>query len=163
MVKSDKSKHNIALASIKRSTIKPYDYKWTRFYDSNSEFFNNMPEFPFHIVENELIICSTIIDKDNYSILTTQQLITKLNGIRVVGNLTGAIDGLHGQFKGQKGEPYVFGTVKLLNEIEIKYFIETGRASMIMIYGVRTLLRTQEMTEGQIAKVTKIWDNQNRY
>ncbi|CAL2105560.1 hypothetical protein T190115A13A_160093 [Tenacibaculum sp. 190524A02b] len=38
MNKTDKSKHNISIASIKRNTIKPYDFKWTKFYESNSDF-----------------------------------------------------------------------------------------------------------------------------
>lgn len=52
--KTDKSKHNISIASIKWRTIKSYEFKWTKFYESNSEF----PYSGLHLglAENELII-----------------------------------------------------------------------------------------------------------
>jgi hypothetical protein len=161
MTKSDKSKHNICVASIKRRTMKPYDFKWTKFYDSNSDFQDTYPELPPDLAENELVICSTIIDIDNYSILTTQRLITKEKGIENAGNLTGASDKLYGDFKGHKGDSFTFGLVQLISGVDMKYFIETGKASMIMIHGVRTLIGTQQMTNPQIDKVTRILDKQN--
>lgn len=70
--------------------MKPYDFKWTKFYDSNSAFPYSGLELD--LIENELIICSTVIDSDNYSVLTTNKLITKENGTEYIGNLTGATD-----------------------------------------------------------------------
>jgi len=161
MTKSDKSKHNICIASIKRSTMKPYDFKWTKIYDSNSDLQGTYHELLPDLAENELIICSTIIDIDNYSILTTQRLITKEKGTENVGNLTGATDKLYGDFKGHKDDSFTFGLVQLISGVDMKYFIETGKASMIMIYGVRTLIGAQRMTDPQIHKVTKIWNQHN--
>jgi len=161
MTKSDKSKHNICVASIKRSTMNPYDFKWTKFYDCNSDLQYTYPELQLDLVENELFICSTIIDIDNYSILTTQRLITKEKGIENVGNLTGATDKLYGDFIGHKGDSFTFGLVQLIRGADMKYFIETGKASMIMIHGVRTLIGTQQMTNSQIGKGTRILDKQN--
>ena len=136
MKKSDKSIHNICIAAIKRSTIKPYDFKWTRFYEQNADFINAFPAI--ELSENELVICSTVIDADNFSIVTTQKLITKENGILLSGDFNNATDKLYGYFKGHPNIPFTFGLIELDNGDELKYFIETGKASMVMIYGVRT-------------------------
>lgn len=143
MAKTDKSKHNICIASIKRSTIKPYNFKWTKFYESNSDF--PYSELTLILTDSELIICSTVIDDNNYSILTTQRLITKEKGIEVIGNIIDAIDKLYGDFKGgYDDEFFTFGVVQLCNGMELKYFIETGKASMVMINGVKTLIRLNQ-------------------
>lgn len=143
MTKPDKSKHNICIASIKRSTIKPYNFKWTKFYESNSDF--SYSELTLFLTDSELIICSAVIDDNNYSILTTQRLITKEKGIEVIGNIIDAIDKLYGDFKGgYDDESFTFGVVQLCNGIELKYFIETGKASMVMINGVKTLIRLNQ-------------------
>src|SRR5512138_3478869 len=102
MTKSDKSIHNICIASIKRSTMKPYDFKWTKFYESNSDF--PYSGLQINLIESELFISSTIIDPNNYSILTTRRLITKPNGQLSVGDIRGATDKLYGDFKGYKGK-----------------------------------------------------------
>lgn len=141
MMKSDKSKHHLCIASIKRSATKPYDFKLARFYESNAEFYDST--LRLDLLENELIICSTIIDSNNYSVLTTQRLFTKENEIETIGNLSGATDKLYGDFKGYENVPYTLGLIQLSNGTSLKYFIETGKASMVMIYGVRTLIMIQ--------------------
>ena len=55
MRKSDKSIHNISIASIKRSTMKPYDYKWTKFYELNTDFLYS--GLQLELQNDELIIC----------------------------------------------------------------------------------------------------------
>lgn len=160
MTKSDKSKHTICIASIKRKTFQPYNYKWTKFYESNSDFPHS--QFHLNLTQNELIICSTIIDADNYSILTTQKLITNENGIENVGNLIDSTLKRSRDFKGLDGKLFTFGILKLKNEMELKYFIETGKASMIMIHGIKTLIQTQQMTIKNIENVTRVWSKQNK-
>ena len=159
MNKTDKSKHNISVASIRMKTIKPFDFKWTKFYESNSEF--PYSGLTLDLMENELIICSTVIDSENYSVLTTRKIITKENGTEYTGNLNGAIDKGYGNFKGYKNDTLTFGIVELENGTELKYFIETGKASMIMIQGTRTLIGTQKMTDKNIENVTRIWNKNN--
>lgn len=144
MMKTDKSKHNICIAAIKRSTFKPYNYKFTKFYESNSDF--HYSELKLNFSENELIICSTVIDTDNYSVLTTQQLITNEKGVEKTGSLVNASVKPFGDFKGLNGDLFTFGLLQLENEVNLKYFIETGKGSMIMIHGIRTLVRMQQMT-----------------
>lgn len=139
--------------------MKPYDFKWTKFYEFNRDF--QYSGLQLELIENELIICSTVIDSENYSVLTTQKLITNENGIESVGNVNGAILKPHGDFKGLNGEPLTFGLLQLENGTEFKYFIETGKTSMIMIHGIRTLIRTQKMTDKNIENVTRVWKSQN--
>lgn len=40
--------------------MKPYDFKWTKFYESNLDF--PYQGLPLNLTEDELIICSTLID-----------------------------------------------------------------------------------------------------
>lgn len=155
-MKSDDSIHNICIAAIKRSTMKPYDFKWTKFYETDSRIL--FRDFPFELDEKELIICSTIIDSNNFSVLTSRKLITKENAIISVGSLINAEDGMYGEFKSRNDE-FTFGSVYLENNEHLKYIIETGKASMIMIHGVRTAVRIQKMTAIQIKKVTDIWNH----
>jgi hypothetical protein len=161
MNKSDKSIHNICIASIKRSTFKPYDFLWTKFYELNSTFYELYPTIKIYISENELIICSTIIDLDNYSILTTQKLLTKEKAELFVGDILNAKDKLYGDFKGNHSNSFTFGQIQLENGEDFKYFIETGNASMVMIHGIRTILRTKTMSNTQVENLPKIWDREN--
>lgn len=142
MRKSDKSIHNITIAAIKRSTIQPYEnFKWTKFYESNAEFLYK--GLKLDIEAHELIICSTIINDKNYSILTTQKLITGQNGIKSFGSLLNAKNKGYGNFKGHENESFTLGSVALENGYELSYFIETGKASMVMIRGIRTSISLQ--------------------
>ena len=139
--------------------MKPYDFKWTKFYESNSDF--SYPGISLNLSEGELIICSTLMDGENYSILTTQKLITVENGKERVESLIGAIDKGYGGFKGYKDDQVTFGLVELENRDDLKYFIETGKASMIMITAVRTLINTQKMTKQNVENVARVWNRQN--
>ena len=139
--------------------MKPYDFKWTKFYESNADF--PYTGLQLDLAENELIICSTIIDGDNYSVLTTRRLITKQDGQLNLGDIQGAVGKLYGDFKGYKDKTVTLGQVQLRNGNVLKYFIETGKASMVMVQGVRTLLGTTQMTNNQVSNVTGIWNKQN--
>jgi len=159
MTKTDKSLHNICIAAIKRSTMKPYDFKLTKFYEFNLEFQDT--ELQLDFIDTELIICSTILNLDNYSILTTRRLLTKQDGQLTEGYIEAATDKSYGDFKNYKEKIFTFGQVQLQSGQEIKYFIETGKASMMMIHGVRTLIRTAKMTSKQVENLTRIWNKQN--
>lgn len=137
--------------------MKPYDFRWTKFYEANSDF--DCLELQPDLAEDELFICSTIIDNNNFSILTTRQLITKQDGQLSSGNILHATDKLYGDFKGYHDNTCTFGQVQLQNGNELKYFIETGKASMVMIQGVRTLIRTNNMTVAQVEKAGRALNN----
>lgn len=159
MTKTDQSKHNICLAAIKRKTIKPYDFKWTRFYESNAEF--AYVGLPFDLAENELYICSVMIDADNYSILTTQRLITTEKGQMSIGIIEESKINGFGDFKGHDDGPLTLGQLLLSDGFILNYFMETGRASMVMIHALQKLFWTKNLTVVQIEKVTRIWNKQN--
>jgi hypothetical protein len=125
--------------------MKPYDFKWTKFYESNTDF--PYTGLQIDLVDNELFICSTFIDKENFSILTTRRLLTQKDGQLCSENMQGATDKFYGDFKGYSDQDFTFGSVQLPNGNEIKYFIEIGKASMVMIYGVRTLISINEMIQ----------------
>lgn len=121
--------------------MKPYDFKWSTFYENDSK--NLFKNYPFELHNDELIICSIIIDTDNFSVLTTQKIITKKNGRISLGSCINATDKLYGEFK-NKTKDFSLGSVELENGEILEYFIETGKASMIMIQGVRTLIQIQQ-------------------
>ncbi|CAD0221366.1 hypothetical protein [Chryseobacterium sp. JV274] len=143
--KTDQSKHRICISKIKRTTIKPYNaFEWTKLYEDNQSFLNTYPDIHVELNDEELLICSTIIDSNNYSILTTQKLITSENGVLESGLIIHAKNELYGNFKGHGNEKLTFGKIIIEHGKIIKYFIETGKASMIMIYGVKTLIQIKE-------------------
>jgi len=113
-----------------------------------------------------MFICSTVIDIDNFSVLTTQKLATKEEGKFLSCSLDGATDQLDGLYKDFKGvrekEPLTFGTVQLDNGNDFRYFIERGSASMVMIHGVRTRIQTGGMTNAQMDKVAAIWTRKSK-
>lgn len=139
MQKSDKAIHSICIAAIKRSITIPYDFKWTKFYEANTDFLYH--GFELELDKYGLIICSTFIDKNNFSILTTRQLLTIEDGKLSTGSLQNAADRLYGSFKEDQDKSYTFGELHLQDGRKLRYFIETGEASMVMIQGVRTLIR----------------------
>lgn len=122
--------------------MKPKDFQWIEFYESNSQYLYQ--GLRLDLGEEELIICSTIIDEINYSNLTTRKLITVENVKERLEHLVGATGKGYGDFKGYSNHDIAFGLVQLENGDDLKHFIETGKASMIMIYAVRTLIRCQE-------------------
>jgi len=157
-IKTDKLIHALCIAEIKRSTFKPYAaYKWSKFYEANTDFPHR--GLGLKLMNTELIISSTIIDSDNYSILTTQRLITNENGVKSSGGMIGAEIKTHGAFKAQETD-FTLCVIRLGDGTDLKCFIETGKASMIMIHGLRTLIRTQSMTVKQIKRVTQLRNRQ---
>jgi len=162
MEKTDRSIHHICIAAIKRHTMKPYDFEFTRFYEESTGLKSLFQGMEVDLLPDELVICSTLIDGENFSVLTTRKLVTKERGNLLSGSIMGAKDKLYGDFKGNlKKEPITLGAIQLANGIDLRYFIETGRASMVMVHGVRTSIRTQGMPDEQADKIARIWTRQN--
>ncbi|KXH82847.1 hypothetical protein AU378_10400 [Chryseobacterium kwangjuense] len=139
MKKTDQSLYNICIASIKRKTMKPYDFRWTHFYDSDSSPKLLFQNFPIEFEEEELIICSVLIDSNHYSILTTRKLITNNNGKLESGSLINSKNKWYGEFK-SKTALYTLGEVELFTGERLTYFVETGKAAMVIINGVKTFI-----------------------
>jgi hypothetical protein len=148
MQKSDKSIHNICIASIKRSTIKPYDFKSTGFYEGKEIFFSLYEGLINDFAEEELPVCSTIIDAENWSVLTTRRLLTNESGqLLITTGFTKVIGISYGDFKGHGQQVFTLGNLRFENGTKMNYFIETGRASMVMINGIKTRIRLHHLSE----------------
>jgi hypothetical protein len=154
--------HDLCIIGIKGSTFQPHDgYTWSRFYEENDAFRSTYPAIELDLLDSERVICSTVLDLDNYSVITTRKLMTKENG-----KLSAAY---FGSFKlkgyvilrdiGDK-KPLTYGSVTLENGDELRYFVETSYASMIMTHGMKTRLEAEKMTESEIRKVADIWKRQ---
>ncbi|MFC0518723.1 hypothetical protein ACFFGT_31200 [Mucilaginibacter angelicae] len=162
MPKSDQIIHSFCIYEIKRHTIKPYVFWWTNFYENYSDFLQVYPEIQLAIAEDELIICSTVIDADNYSLLTTRRFVTKEKGIEGTAHMAGA--------KGYnlpinhvlEKYDYVLGTVELRDGNTFRFFIEAGKPAMVMTYGIRTLIWCQALTDSQMINLMRLWDKRSK-
>jgi hypothetical protein len=159
VTRSDQVIHTFVIYNIKRFTFNPYEnFKWAKFYEKNSDFVKIYPEIQLSIKENELVICSTVINHANYSLLTTQRIVTKESGIENIGDMTGAIHNTPPlQFKLEKFN-YVSGTLQLQNGTVFRYFIEAGKAAMVMEGGIWNLIWSQELKDSQMLNLMRIWD-----
>ena len=147
MSKSDKSIKNISIASIKRHTIPPIDFEFSTIYEGEKQIENEEIKEKVELDEVEELICSTIINESVWSILTTRKIIT-LEGVgKVEHDLKGLIQRNAGDFKGWSKQKYTKGFLQFDDGKIIPYFIETGKASMIMIYGVDTVVKLHRNQE----------------
>ena len=136
-MKSDTSIKNICVAAVKRHTIKPIDFAITTLFDN--ELSRNLLK---HIVfsEGELPISQTFIDKSDWTLVTTRRIVSCFNGqVRET-----AANNVHswnwGDFKGHKNGQTSISEIKLNDGNVLNVHIEVGKASMIIIYSIMTLV-----------------------
>ena len=133
----DKSNKKTCLESIKMFTIPPFVFDLTNIYDD--EFDLSFAQGKFELEIGEEPICSTVINESHWSILTTRRICT-LEGVRKKTHL---LDGLKkfdaGDFKGNSTQKFTTGLLLFEDNEIVRVFIETGRPSMVMIYGNRTI------------------------
>jgi len=138
MKKTDISIKNITIASIKRHTIKPFDFKYSHIYENEKTILNEKVNHQISLEDGEELICSTIVNNSIWSVLTSRKIIT-LEGVRKTEHyLSGLKKRDAGDFKGYSKQEYTKGFLHFDDDKIIPYFIETGKASMIMIYGIDT-------------------------
>lgn len=131
----DLSNKEVCIASIKRFTIPPLEFELTNIYevipDKNTDY--------IELENGEELICSTIVNEFIWSILTTRRIFT-LEGIRQkVHRLDKLKTSEYGDFKGYSKQKFTKGYLQFEDNEIVPIFIETGRASMVMIYGIRTI------------------------
>ncbi len=81
MQKSDESIRRICVASIKRHTMKPIDYPLTKIFETQLLVdIDKTISSVFRHIENELPIALTHVDKTNWTLLTTRQIVSNING-----------------------------------------------------------------------------------
>lgn len=136
--KSDSSIHNVCIAAIKRKTRKPHHFEWTAYYENSDDFSNKYRAIEIDFEDGELVICSTMLDENNWTVLTTRRIFTKEKGELKNGTMRDAISHSPGNFKGYGNQKMVLGKIKFSDGFEMNYFIETSEASMVMIYGILT-------------------------
>jgi len=139
MDKSDQSLKNTCIAAIKRSTIPPFDFSYTRIYKAGDTIDNEKIKTELIVESEERLICSTIINDKIWTILTTRRIIS-FEGVGLQQHSIKSIQEWNaGDFKGYSGQNYTKGFLHFTDGKIFPFFIETGRASMVMIYGIRTL------------------------
>ena len=139
MNKSDHSLKNICIATIKRSTIPPFDFSYTRIHETDDTIDNKKIKVDLSLESGERVICSTIVNDKIWTILTTRRIIS-FEGVGIRQHLIKSIKEWDaGDFKGYSGQSYTKGFLHFVDGKIVPIFIETGRASMVMIYGIRTL------------------------
>jgi hypothetical protein len=107
------------------------------------------------------MICSTVIDADNYTLLTTRRIVTKEKGIEDIGNMEGARQNTPPLTLKFEKYNYVFGTVHLQNEHVLRYFIEAGKACEVIECGIRTMIWSQQLTDAQMINLMRLWDKRS--
>ena len=143
-MRDDSSIHKICILAIKKSLMDTAELSFTSIYE------NRDSKLPFQLGLNfsELPICSTIKDSDNWSILTTQRLLSKINSVFTEANMETAQNRYYGDFKGYKSEQFTLGKVENSIGEEIEYLIETGKSSMVMVQGVKKRILIQQNQKG---------------
>jgi len=139
MEKTDESIKNLCLAAIKRSTIPPFDFKYTKVNDDGELILPKELNEYIDLENDESIICLTIITDKIWTILSTKRIFS-MEGIGLkTNNLKGIKKWDFGDFKGYSKQEYTKGFLYFDNDEIIPVFVQTGRASMVMIYGVMTI------------------------
>jgi hypothetical protein len=137
-MKNDHSIRNICIAAIKRHTIKPIDFSFASILETElaPKFSNGLA-----VIDGELPVARTFIDKDNWTFVTTRSIIVCDQG-KIHESLAGRIKSWYwGDFNVYKDDPVIMGGLKLDNGILLKVHIERGKASMITIYAIMTLVK----------------------
>ena len=140
--------------------MKPIDYPLTKVFET--ELLGDIDETissAFRHLENELPIAITHVDKTNWTLLTTRQIISNING-DVKQTLTeNVIQRKWNDFKGYKDKSTTLGQLTLVDNTTLDIIIETGKASMIIIYGIMTLTGKETSTEEQVTKTLSRYQN----
>ena len=135
----DRANKRTCIESIKKFTIPPLEFDFTNIYENydvaDLVFMNGRFEFE----QGEEPICSTVINEKTWSILTTRNLYTLEGAKKEMHKLSALKFFESGDFKGYSGQPFVTGYLHFEDDKIIRVFIETGIASMVMIYGIKTM------------------------
>jgi hypothetical protein len=144
MHKTDESLRKICIASIKRYTFKPFDYPLTTIFETQtaSEIGDIVPIASID-QQNELPIALTYVDRYNWTLLTTKTILSTIKGELNKIEVSKVIERTWGDFKGYEKLPTTLGVLTLNDDTTFQVLIETGKASMILIYGIMTLVKQE--------------------
>jgi hypothetical protein len=134
-MKSDRSIRNICIAAIKRHTVGPIDFPFSRIFETEVTV-------PFgerlSSIDGELPVSQTFIDEDNWTLTTTRRIASCHQG-KVRESAAERVRSWHwGAFNVTKGNPISFGELELDKGDTLRIHIERGKVSMITIYAIMT-------------------------
>ena len=140
-MKSDSSIKNICTAAAKRHTIKPINFPLTTLFENDSI---KLISDQVHLLAGELLIMQTFMSSSDWTLITTRRIISSFDRImqEVVPEKINSWN--WGDFKGYVSKQTSIGELRLANGSSFRIHIETGKASMVIIYAVITLVRLSE-------------------
>lgn len=136
-MKSDTSIKNISVAAVRRHTIKPIDFSMTTLFDNDQ---SRSPIDQITLSEGELPIAQTLITHANWTLVTTRRIISCLDGKVQETDPAKVKSWLWGNFKGFKDTKMTLGELTLEDGSMLNVHIESGKASMVIIYSIMTLI-----------------------
>jgi hypothetical protein len=140
--------------------MKPIDYPLTRIFETQSlSEIDEIISSTFIHLDNELPIAITHVDIDNWTLLTTKKIISNIKGVLRQTFASKVVNWTWGDFKGYKEKPTTLGHLTLDDNTTLNILTETGKASMIMIYGIMTLTGQETSTEEQINRTLNRYQN----
>ena len=153
MQKTDESIRRICIASIKRHTFKPIEYPLTRIFET--ELMTGVDKeivSSFNFQNEELPIALTYVNTDNWTLLTSRQIISKIKNIVQQTSAKSVAGWRWNDIKGYRDKTVTVGRLTLHDSSNVEILIETSYASMIMVYGIMTLTGQETSSEEQINK-----------
>jgi hypothetical protein len=132
---------SICIAAIKRSIIPPFDFEYSYIYENLDTVETPKIGVDLRLESHELPICSTIINPKVWTILTTEKIIS-FEGVGIQQHKLSTLEKWDfGDFKGYSKQIYTKGFLHFVDDTFIPVFVETGRASMVMINGIMTIYK----------------------
>ena len=144
MTKSDKSIKNISIAKIERSYIAPFDFEFTGIFNGKHSNFPKQVLDEISLENGEELICSTFVNEQIWTLLTTQRIFSREGLAPDVHSIKNIKKWNFGDFKGYSKQSYTKGFLFFEDDKVISVFVETGRASMILINGIMTLNKIEK-------------------
>lgn len=114
----------------------------TKFFET--EFVFEIPKEilkTFNFIETELPILQTFIDINNWTLITTRQIISCLDKNTKSTYADKVVSWQWNGFKGYQKQNFTIGRLELENDETLQILIEPGSASMVTIYSIMTLVR----------------------
>ena len=139
MKKSDEKIKKISLAKVERSYILPFDFEFTGIFNEEHSNFPKNILSEISLENGEELICSTFINDQIWTVLTSRSILSKEGITKDIHSIKQIKKWNFGDFKGFSKQPFTKGFLFFDDNKVVPVFIETGRASMIMINGIMTL------------------------
>jgi hypothetical protein len=138
MHRTDSSIKAIVIPSIKRHTIEPLSSVHTRYYESNELTGLAEVRSEIQLVQEELPIASTFFSRSDWTVVTTRRIIGVCQGVSREVSLGALRRWQWGNFKGYGNERSTIMTLTSKDGHQHSFILETGDASMVLIYGIQT-------------------------